>query len=89
MVRFSDANSQTKKGVHSMKKRTLLRSIVLLAVVLLLAVGGNTGAINQFVVHFPIIYRNLSCSDFFFDSFSDPNSGWFTGETDVARYKYH
>jgi hypothetical protein len=34
----------------------------------------------------PIAYQNL-CPDFF-DDFSDPNSGWYTGETDTGRVEY-
>ena len=38
-----------------MKKRTLLRSIVLVAVVLLLIVGGKASAIGQMTVYLPLV----------------------------------
>ena len=38
-----------------MKKRTLLRSIILGAVIFLLVIGGHASAINQFIVYLPFV----------------------------------
>jgi hypothetical protein len=37
-------------------------------------------------ISLPVAFKN-QCSDFF-DDFSDPNSGWYTGETDTGRVEY-
>lgn len=39
-------------------------------------------------VHLPLLLQKLFlCSDFF-DDFSDPNSGWYTGEDSEGRFEY-
>ncbi len=39
-------------------------------------------------VHLPLLLQNhFLCTDFF-DDFSDPSSGWYTGETDTGRVEY-
>jgi hypothetical protein len=69
-----------------MKKRTLLYSIILITIFLLLGIGGDAKALNQFTVYLPVTLHN-SCSDFF-DDFSDPTSGWYIGEDKLAKWEY-
>jgi hypothetical protein len=43
---------------------------------------------NQWSVHLPILLNSQSmCSDFF-DDFSNPSSGWHTGEDDEGKFEY-
>ena len=42
-----------------MKKRTLLRSIILVAVIVLLVVGGNASGINQLTIYLPLVVSGL------------------------------
>lgn len=69
-----------------MKKRTLLRSLILIVVVVLPVIGGNARALNQFVLYQPVIFRTY-CPGFF-DDFSNPSSGWYVGEDKYARWEY-
>jgi hypothetical protein len=69
-----------------MKKRTLLRSIILIVLTLMLIVGGNAKALDQQTVYLPVTFRNY-CPNFF-DDFSNPASGWDVLENKVALGEY-
>ena len=69
-----------------MKNKTHILSIILLTLAALLIVAGIAIASNQSTIYLPIGFNNY-CPDFF-DDFSNPSSGWYVGDTELAGYYY-
>ena len=69
-----------------MKKRTLLIPSILIVLVLIVVAGGTVKALDQATVYLPVTF-NTYCPAFF-DDFSNPSSGWYIGEDELAKWEY-
>lgn len=69
-----------------MKKRNFLIPGILIVLAFIVIAAGNVKALFQETVYLPVIF-NTYCLDFF-DDFSNPSSGWYSGEDKFAKWEY-